>query len=524
MRTIVVGAGHNGLVCACYLARAGHEVLVLEQSGKAGGGSRTDETIPGFRFDTHSAAHNIINMTSIPRELELAAAGLEYREMDPFAVAVFEDGRRVRFHRSVERTVASIAETDPQEAERYGAFMADALPIVSAAVVGLQGGGIDRRAVGRLVRSAPGITRVLRRRGLGLVGELLGSYERLLMANLGSDLTRGPVAAFASHAGANPLQSGGAFFGLWQAAYHLYGQWHAVGGAQGLIDALVTRLESFGGQVRCDAPVARLDAAVGRVRAVELEGGERLEADAVVTALDPRVALLDLLDPPLAGRAGADLRSAHSANSVQSLVHVATTRLPPYENAREGDWNGLQSFVDSLDALRRSFALADAGRLASPAAAYAFTTSAIDDSLAPAGHHTVYLACPAAPFRIDGGWDAASAAFVEDLLDQVEARAPGFRDSIVGVSVQTPEHMERQLRWPGAHPLHLDVTLDQLAILRPTAALAGHRVPGVSNLYISGAGTAPVGGVAGSPGRAAARALLQDFDKGDNLQTERRPR
>jgi phytoene dehydrogenase-like protein len=110
-RTIIVGASHNGLVCACYLARAGQEVLVLEQSDKPGGGSRTDETIPGHRFDTHSVAHNIINMTTIPRELDLAGAGLEYREMDPFAVAIFEDGRRVRFHRSVERTMASIAET-----------------------------------------------------------------------------------------------------------------------------------------------------------------------------------------------------------------------------------------------------------------------------------------------------------------------------------------------------------------------------------------------------------------------------
>ncbi len=511
MRIIVVGAGHNGLTCACYLAQAGHDVEVLEQSSKPGGGSRTDETVPGHRFDTHAVAHNIINMTSIPRELRLAEAGLEYREMDPFAVAVFADGRRVRFHRSVERTVASIAETDREEAERYGAFMEDALPLVAAATVGLQGGGIDRRALGRLVRNAPGIARLVRRRGLGLAGELLGSYERVLLANLGSDLTRAPVAAFASHAGANPLQAGGAFFGLWQAAYHLYGQWHAMGGSQGLVDALVARLAFSGGDVRCDAEVQRLETRAGRVRAVHLASGERLEADAVVTALDPRVALLDLLDPPLGGRAGADLRSVHSANSVQALVHVATTRLPPYEGARPGDWNGLQSYVDTLDDLRSSFASADAGLLPSrPAAAYAFTTSAIDPTLAPAGHHTVYLACPAAPYRVEGGWDANAERFTEDLLDQVERRAPGFRDSIVGLAVQTPEHMERQLRWPGAHPLYLDVTLDQLALLRPTAALAGHRVPGVGGLYVSGAGTAPVGGIAGAPGRAAARALLRD--------------
>ncbi len=140
MTTIVVGAGHNGLVCACYLARAGVDVLVLEQSGKPGGGSRTEETVAGYRFDTHSVAHNIINMTSIPRELGLRAAGLEYREMDPFAVAVFADGRRVRFHRSVARTVASIARIDRGDALAYEAFMADATPLVELLTLSLQAG------------------------------------------------------------------------------------------------------------------------------------------------------------------------------------------------------------------------------------------------------------------------------------------------------------------------------------------------------------------------------------------------
>ncbi len=119
---MIVGAGHNGLVCGCYLARSGVEVLVLEQSEWPGGGARTEETVPGYRFDTHSVAHNIINMGPVPRELALSGAGLGYREMDPFAVALFADGRRVRFHRSIERTVASIAEIDRAEAEKYASL------------------------------------------------------------------------------------------------------------------------------------------------------------------------------------------------------------------------------------------------------------------------------------------------------------------------------------------------------------------------------------------------------------------
>ena len=311
---VVVGAGHNGLVAACCLARAGRDVVVLEASDRPGGGSRTEETA-GHRFDMHSVAHNIINMTVIPGQLDLAGAGLVYQGMDPFSVAVFADGRRVRFHRSVEATVDSIA--DP-----YGPH--------------------------RPVRA--------------------------------SSHRRGP-----------PLHQ----------------------------------------------------------------------------------------------------------------------RLPPYPNSRAGDWNGLQSFVDRLDDLVVGWAASEARRLPDLLPLYAFTTSAIDDTLAPSGHHTVYLACPAAPSLIRGGWPAHREEFVERCLETVEDRAPGFRASIVGVATHTPDEMERAGRWPGAHPMYLDLALDQLGPFRPTRRLGRHRTP-VQGLYLSGAGTGPTGGIAGTPGRAAAMALLAD--------------
>ncbi|MBA2530450.1 MAG: NAD(P)/FAD-dependent oxidoreductase, partial [Euzebyales bacterium] len=271
---VVVGAGHNGLVCACYLAQAGLDVLVVEQSDKAGGGSRTDETVPGYRFDTHSVAHNIINMTDIPAELDLPGAGLEYLAMDPFAVAVPPDGRIIRFFRDIPATVASIAEVDPAEAAAYERFMDLAVPLVRAAVTGLEAGA----SPARLRRIAPtrvrSLATALWRFGgpAALIRELLSPYERVLVERLVSDRTRAPIAAFAAHASASPSAPGSAFYGLWQAAYHLYGQWHARGDAQGLSDALVSRLDSFGGRVRCDAPVGRVRrTAGGRVAGVTLE-------------------------------------------------------------------------------------------------------------------------------------------------------------------------------------------------------------------------------------------------------------
>ncbi|MDQ3980642.1 MAG: NAD(P)/FAD-dependent oxidoreductase [Actinomycetota bacterium] len=487
------------------MARAGRDVLVLEALDRPGGGARTEETVPGYRFDLHSVAHNLINMTDIPDELDLAGAGLTYRQMDPFSIAVHADGRRVRFFRSVDATVDSIAETDGNEAAAYRRFIERAEPLIQLILPAIRGEMTGRELPAR----AASLLRVLRRQPLTAIRDVLGPYDALLRRWLASDLTRGPVAAFAAHAGVGPAAAGGAVFAFWQAAYHQFGQWHAVGGAQGLVDALVRRLRALGGQLRCSAPVVRIEAPGGRVRAVVLGGGERLAAATVITAFDPQVALLQLLAPPLEGPVAADLAAVRRGNVVQSVVHVATDRLPPYESSRAGDWNGLQSYVDHLDDLTACWAGAEAGSLPLPPPLYAFTTSAIDDRLAPPGGHTVYLACPSAPARVDGGWVARRDEFVEACMNVVEQRAPGFRRSIRGVATWTPDQMQEEGRWPGAHPMVFDISLDQLGPLRPTRALGDHRTP-VSGLYVSGAGTNPTGGVAGTPGRMAARAVLAD--------------
>ncbi|MGH3882412.1 MAG: phytoene desaturase family protein [Pseudonocardiaceae bacterium] len=507
---VVVGGGHNGLVAACYLARAGLKVLVLEQSAKLGGGSRTDELVPGYRFNTHSAAHNIINATGIVEELGLRAVGLEYREMDPFSVAVHRDGAIVRFHRNVDQTVESIREVAPADACRYRAWMADTMPIITTMRAGLDAGTGRAGRWHRLPVTVWAAGQALARNGgpLGLAQLLLSPYGRVLQQRLTCDRVRAPISAFAAHASASPTAPGSAIYGLWQAFYHQVGQWHAVGGSQGLTDALACRLESYGGQWRTDAAVARVTRGRQRVTGVELESGEHISASCVVTAIDPQTALLDLLDPPLSGIRGAELRATHRSNAVQMLVLLATTALPGYAHGRPGDWNGLQSYVDTLGSLADGFAQAEARRLPDdPIPTYAFTPSALDDSLAPPDHHTSYLACPTAPFRVRGGWNAAKEEFAERMIDTVEARAPGFRSTIVGRVVRTPQDMADELRWPGAHPMSLDVSLDQLGWMRPTRALSGHATP-VPGLFITGAGTAPVGGIAGSPGRAAAKAVL----------------
>ncbi|MGI9022453.1 MAG: phytoene desaturase family protein [Acidimicrobiales bacterium] len=506
---VVVGGGHNGLVAACYLARAGRDVVVLEALDRPGGGSRTEETVPGYRFDLHSVAHNMINMTDIPAELDLAGAGLDYRQMDPFSIAVHADGRRVRFFRSIEATVDSIAESDPGEALAYRAFMDTAVPLVRTILPALRGQMTAREIPAR----CSSLVAAFRRNPATTLRDALGPYDSLLRRRLPSDLTRGPVAAFAAHAASGPSLPGGAVYAFWQAAYHLFGQWHAYGGAQGLTDALLIRLGALGGELRCGAPVSRIETSGGRATAVVTDDGTRIATRTVVTAIDPKTALLGLLDPPLGGAVGADLAAARRGNVVQALVHVATDRLPPYPAARPGDWNGLQSYVDRLDDLVAAWATSESGHLPDPLPLYAFTTSATDDSLAPAGHHTVYLARPAAPSVVDGGWDGVRDEFVSRALATMEERAPGFARTITGVSARTPDEMEREGRWPGGHPMYLDLALDQLGPFRPTRALGRHRTP-VGGLYVSGAGTNPSGGISGTPGRRAATAVLADWPSG----------
>jgi len=510
----VIGAGHNGLICACYLARAGLDVLVLEQAEHVGGAVWTEETVPGFRFDTHAVAHNMINMTDIPRDLRLDECGLEYLPLDPFTTALSPGGPPFRLYRDLDRTCDDIARTNSAEARAYARFVRTLQPLVAAALEVMAASSCTDR-LKALPGQALNLARMLRRLGpAGLASTLAAPYRRLLDEYLPSERLRAPIAALAAHATVGPDQPGGSFYAIWQAAYHLSGMWHPRGGSGSLALALERRLVSLGGRVRTGADVARIELRRGRVAGVTLRSGEKIAARTVVAAINPKIALLDLLPPGVAAeRLLQRVRATTISNAVQFVVHVALTELPAYRAVPGDDaWNGMAAMTRDVAQVGRAFAQAVAGEAPDDPPVYAFTPSAIDGSLAPPGRHTLYLACPAYPYRFADGsrWRDVAQREAERLVTAMEPYAPCLRDRILAVMPRTPAQAEQEIRLVGGHPMHLDLTPDQLLFLRPLPGLGRYRTP-LPGLYLSGAGTNPAGGVIGSPGRNAAWRVLGDL-------------
>lgn len=513
--TIVIGAGHNGLACACYLARSGQRVLVVEMANRIGGAVHTAATIealPNFRFDTCSVVHNMINMTTVLDELRLADVGLRYIETDPFVTSCFPDGTYVRCYRSVERTCTEIARFSARDADAYERFIRAADPLIEAALMAFSSSGdLGKSWRERRYRLGAAVRAVRQWGPRDLVATLLQPYGALLQQTFATDHASAGLAALAAHGTLGPQTPGTALFVLWQAAYHRYGNWHAQGGSGALALALRRRLEMWGGEIQTGTAVDKI-LVQGRVRGVRLVDGSQIAAPRVVAAINPQTALVDLLDEHLLpGTIRARLQARQRSNAVQFVVHAALRQLPPWPEAPDGIWNGMQSVARSVGHVRQNFVEAEAGYAPTDPAAYVFTPSAIDDTLAPPTQHGAYIACPSYPARFADGsmWRANGEREAHRLLDAVEKRAPGFKDTIRGLSWRHADDWEQETGLLGGHSMHIDMTLDQLGMLRPVAGLAHHRTP-VPGLYVSGAGTAPTGGVSAVPGRAAARAVLDD--------------
>jgi phytoene dehydrogenase-like protein len=476
----IVGAGHNGLVAAAYIARAGLRVTAFERRDIVGGACVTEELWPGVRASPGAYTLSLLR-SEIVRDLELERHGLSVRVHEPYLFAPFPDGRRVVSWSDSERTHAQL-ERDWSRAD------ADAY---------LAWAGRRERAAARArpLMLEPGD----RGRWLEAVGpELLDGAVADELAGIPSEEVRVPFALqglIGTLAG--PEDPGTSFVAL----YHDLGEaagppgaWgYARGGMGAVTAALRSAAEAAGAEVRVDAPVERVGVEDGVARGLVLEGGEEVRARAVVSNADPlRTAALAGAEPP------PRWRQAGPVVKVMLLLDG----LPEFPSwPGEEPWRGTIDIGYSLADLSAAAADARAGRPAAQPWIEAACQTATDDSLAPPGRHVLSLFCQCFPADADpeAAADAAIARFAE--------ACPGLPDRIVGRLALGPRELERRFGLTGGHIFHGEMLPGQLFGQRP----GPRRFGGVEGLYLGGSGAHPGGAVTGAPGYLAARALLQDL-------------
>ncbi len=515
---VVVGAGHNGLVAACYLARAGLSVEVVEADDVLGGAVSTVERWPGVRVDRGSSAHVIVRQSGVVEELDLAAHGLRYIDCDPWGFAPGPvpgapgpDGQPLVFSVDLDATCASIAAAcGSGDADAYRRFVTVWGPR-SRAVVASFG---RRPTPAGLIRSfwplgAPANGRP-RTPGSDLAVDFLGSGDALLDRWFRSERLKAALAWFGAQSGPPMSEPGTAAMVGWVALLHDVPPGHPVGGSGGLTAALRRRLESDGGRVVLGDGAARLLIRNGRVAGVETVSGRRVCADAVVAAchIGATRALAGVDAPPALAEADPPI-----GNGFGLVVRALTDAPPAYPGVPGAvSSGGLQLLCTDRTDLAAAHGDWAAGRLPRAPVPLAMCFSATDGTLAPAGQHVVTIWGQWYPYALADGtdWDDLAETEAARLVAAVDRFAPGFADSVQQMYVQTPLALERELSLPRGNVMHVEMGLASMFGFRPTPALSGYTVPGLGGLYLAGASTHPGGGVSGNSGRTAARVLLAD--------------
>ncbi|MFC9789995.1 phytoene desaturase family protein [Rhodococcus sp. NPDC127528] len=509
---VVVGSGHNALVSACYLARAGWSVEVLERDTVLGGAVSTVERFPGHRVDRGSSAHIMIRHTGIVEDLELADHGLRYLDCDPwaFAPAPAESGRPgIVFHRDLDRTCRSIAEScGTADARAYRRFVADWGPRTASVMRSFGGPPTG----GRLVRSFWGLDT-----GDGaaaLSREFLSSGDALLDNYFDDERLKAALAWFGAQSGPPMSEPGTAPMVGFAALMHTLPPGRAVGGSGALTEALASRLTADGGTVRLGDAVVELRRS-GDGWLTRTASGRELRSKAVIAGCHI-LTTLDLLE-----RGGHDAariadwrRRIRVGPGIGMVVRLATDALPDYPSAPDDATvtSGLQLLVSDRAQLRLAHGSALAGELPPTPAVLAMSFSGIDPSLSPPGEHQVTLWSQWHPYALSGGrtWPGLAEAEGDRIVAEIERLAPGFIDSVRHRLVQSPVDIESEMGLIGGNVMHVEMSLDQMFMWRPLPELSGHRVPDAAGLYLTGASTHPGGGVSGASGRSAASVALSD--------------
>lgn len=519
---LIVGAGHNGLICACYLAKSGLDVAIIERRDIVGGAVCTEEIIPGYRFDVGSSAHIMFPSTGIAEELNLAAHGLEYLEMDPWAYYPIPDSTEgIAFHRSVEDTCASIARVSPADAVAYARFI-EHWGELNEGIFQAFNSVPTPGAIGRIMLKR-NLFRPKSRRlwsSLDTTRQLMMSYGRLIEETFENEHLRTALTWLAAQSGPPPTETASGDFCGWQSMIHKHGAWRARGGSGALTQALARCLESLGGTIITGAPVEKIRRANAPARYLVEAGGNHYLARTVTAACHVKTALLDLADPDLVPD---ELRKRvghiRVGNGFGMVVRHAVSELPQYgPSVHPGRTlschHALQLLCPSRAYLDAAYNDYLAGQPPTNPAVLAMTFSALDPSLAPPGKHVLFAWAQYHPYELaSGNWDELAETEADKIWEVICRYAPNMREKMIDRFIQTPLEIERRLGLLRANVMHIEMTFDQMFAFRPLPELAEYRTP-MRGFYLTGASTHPGGGVFGASGRNAARVILAEMRGG----------
>jgi phytoene dehydrogenase-like protein len=527
---VIIGGGHNGLVCAFYLASAGLKVTVLERRGVVGGAAVTEEFHPGFRNSVAAYTVSLLNPKVI-RDLDLPRHGLRVVERQLANFLPLDESRYLKVGAGkTEQEVAKFSALDAGRLAAYGErldVIADVLrdlvletpPNVTA------GGWLE--AMPELLRSAR-MGKRLTRLDLPMRRDLLELFVKSAGDYLDGWFESAPIKAAYGFDGivgnyASPYAGGSAYVLL----HHVFGEvngkkgaWgHAIGGMGAITQAMAKAAAERGVEIRVASPVREVLVERGRAVGVFTEQGEAIRAHSVVSNLNPKLLYGSLIDPAALPLDFRERIGRWRCGSGTFRMNVALSELPdftalPGRTQSEHHTAGI-IMAPSLAYMDQAYVDAKAGGWSKRPIVEMLIPSTLDDSLAPPGQHVASLFCQhVAPILPNGAsWDDHREEVADVMIDLVNSHAPNFKASVLGVQIMSPLDLERTFGLIGGDIFHGALTLDQLFSARPMLGHGDYRGP-LKGLYMCGSGTHPGGGVTGAPGHNSAREIIADFRRG----------
>jgi phytoene dehydrogenase-like protein len=527
---VIVGGGHNGLVCAAYLAAAGLKVTVLERRAVVGGAAVTEEFHPGFRNSVAAYTVSLLN-PKIIRDLDLPRHGLRIVERKLANFLPLDESTYLKV--GAGQTAREVAKFSPRDAERLSAYgerldvIADVLrDLVLQTPPNVTAGGW-LQALPEMLRGARQAKRIAKL-DLPMRRELLDLFVKSAGDYLDSWFESAPIKAAYGFDGvvgnyASPYAAGSAYVLL----HHVFGEvngkkgaWgHAIGGMGAITQAMAKAAAARGVEIRVGSPVREVLVEGGRAVGVVTEKGEAIRARSVASNLNPKLLYGSLLDASVLPQDFRERIAHWRCGSGTFRMNVALAELPdfkalPGRTAADHHTAGI-IMAPSLSYMDQAYLDAKAGGWSKRPIVEMLIPSTLDDSLAPPGQHVASLFCQhvAPVLPNDASWDTHREEVADVMIDLVNIHAPNFKASVLGRQIMSPLDLERTFGLIGGDIFHGALSLDQLFSARPMLGHGDYRGP-LKGLYMCGSGTHPGGGVTGAPGHNAAREIIADFRRG----------